>query len=180
VCSTATQRVAARGARAQWLVEDQPWDYAFGRGSPFAKLVENNGKLLLLGSDHDEVTLMHYVEHTTDFPGKRVARFRVPVLRDGVRVWVGCEEFNSDSDGAHANWPDCFFELLVDDFIACNAGTVRCNRGRVGESEAYLIDAAALVAHAAPIMVETATNGWRENNLRANARNLPPKIKSSW
>src|SRR5215813_9701602 len=61
VCSdSAPIRITARGSEAEWLTSDQPWNYGFGRGSPFEKLVERNGRLLLLGSDHDEVTLMHY------------------------------------------------------------------------------------------------------------------------
>lgn len=51
VCSEAVcGRVAARGAKAGWLVADAPWNYGFGPGSPFAKLVEARGRVLLLGS----------------------------------------------------------------------------------------------------------------------------------
>jgi aminoglycoside 3-N-acetyltransferase len=170
ICSTAPARIAGRGARAEWLVRDQPWGYAFGRGSPFEKLVQARGQLLLLGSDHDEVTLMHYVEHITDFPGKRVARFQVPVLREGKRVWIPCEEFNTDGDGVHANWPDRFFALIVDDFIACHDGTPACAQGKVGQSVAALLDTESLVRHAAEIMVETAMRGWRKGNLLGRGR----------
>jgi aminoglycoside 3-N-acetyltransferase len=170
VCSTAPARFAARGARADWLVRDQPWDFAFGHGSPLEKLVESDGKLLLLAPDHDTVTLMHYVEHVTDFPGKRIVRFRVPVVCNGVREWVACAEVNSDGDGAHANWPDRFFALIVDDFIACFEGTPECSRATIGEAGTILIHARALVRHAAPIMVKTATQGWSEQNLLARRR----------
>ena len=61
--------------------------------------MEANGKLLLLGCDHDTVTLMHYVEHVTAFPGKRIARYLVPMERDGRREWVPCEEFDTSSEG---------------------------------------------------------------------------------
>jgi aminoglycoside 3-N-acetyltransferase len=145
-------RIAARGARAQWLVADQPWDWAFGRGSPFDKLVHERGKVLLLGSDHDEVTLMHYVEHVADFPGKRVTRYQVPMLVDGRRAWVACLEYNSGAVGVHPSWPDRFFALIVDDFIARHGGTAACATGKVGEADSVLMDAAALVAHATPIM----------------------------
>ena len=149
-------RMGARGARAAWLVADHPLNYPFGRGTPFEKLVHAGGKLLLLGSDHDEVTLMHYAEDTADFPGKKIARYQVPVLRDGERVWLTCEEPDSSSAGCHANWPGRFFALIVDDFIARHAGTALCASGKVGNSDAVLLDAAALVAHAVPIMVQTA------------------------
>jgi aminoglycoside 3-N-acetyltransferase len=167
VCSTSTARFAARGARADWLVQDQPWDFAFGHGSPLEKIVTNDGKVLLLASDHDTVTLMHYVEHVTDFPNKRIARFKVPVMRNGTREWISCSEVNSDGDGAHANWPDRFFALVVDDFVARFQGTPACSWGRVGDSEAILIAAPALVRHAAPIMIRTAALGWNGKHLHA-------------
>ncbi|HEY4941545.1 MAG TPA: AAC(3) family N-acetyltransferase [Rhizomicrobium sp.] len=151
-----TMRIAARGARADWLTTDNVWNYPHGKGSPLEKLVAACGKVLLLGSDHDAVTLMHYAEHIADFPGKRIARYKVPLLRGGERVWLDCEEFNTSSAGCHANWPDRFFALIVDDFIARHDGTKLCARGKVGGSDAVLLDAAALVDHAMPIMVQTA------------------------
>ena len=50
----------AIGARAAWLCADHPMNYGYGKGSPLDKLVEANGKVLLLGSDLDHVTLLHY------------------------------------------------------------------------------------------------------------------------
>lgn len=150
-------RIGARGARAEWLIGEHPLLYPFGRGTPFEKLVRNGGKVLLIGSDHDEVTLMHYVEHETEFPDKKIARYVVPLMRDGNLAWVPCEEFDSSSAGCHANWPDRFFALIVDDFIARHAGENIRRRGNVGNADSYLLDAAALVTHAAPIMVQTAS-----------------------
>jgi aminoglycoside 3-N-acetyltransferase len=149
-------RMVARGARADWLVADHRLDYPFGRGTPFERLLEARGKVLLLGSDHDEVTLMHYAEHKADFPDKIVARYQCPLLKNGERVWVMCEEFDSSSAGCHALWPDRFFALIVDDFIAHHDGANTCRTGRVGSAASFLLDAAALVQHALPIMVDTA------------------------
>jgi len=158
VCSRAPARFSARGGRAGWLTRDQPWHYAFGRGSPLDKLVETNGRVLLLGCDHDTVTLMHFVEHVTDFPGKRIVRYRVPLLRAGRREWVPCEEFDTSERGVHENWPDRFFAKIVDAFIASQSGTGSCRTGFVGEAQAFLLDAAALVKHAAPLMVAQAAS----------------------
>ncbi len=153
VCSMSVGgRMAARGPRARWLVADQPWNYAYGRDSPLHKLFETGGKVLLLGSDHDQVTLLHYAEHIADFPEKRVARYKVPVVRDGARIWVDCEEFDTSGRGVHANWPERFFARIVDDFIARHRDTPFCSRGRVGGAESVLMDATRLVAHAVPIM----------------------------
>lgn len=154
ICSAGVGgRMAARGARAAWLLADQPWNYGYGRASPMEKLCDAGGRVLLLGSDHDEVTLLHYAEHVAEFEGKRIVRYRVPVMRDGKRVWLPCEEFDTSGDGVHPNWPDRFFALIVDDFIARYRGTEFCSRGMVGNSESVLMDAAKLVAHALPVMV---------------------------
>lgn len=148
-------RMAARGDRAAWLLADQPWNYGYGAGSPLAKLADHGGKILLLGSFHDEVTFLHYVEHVADFPDKRVVSFEVPLLENGQRVWRRCEEFNTSGDGVHPNWPDNFFELIVADFIA-KAVPEACRTGRVGGALSYLMAAPALAAHAIPIMVARA------------------------
>lgn len=151
ICSEAVcARIAARGDRARELVADQPWTFAFGRGSPFEKLCSWGGKVLLLGSSRDEVSLLHYAEHIADFPDKRVARYQVPWLRDGERVWLPCAEF--DTNRAHESWPEDFFAQIVDQFIAGFAGTPACSLGPVGNADCVLIDAARLVAYAVPIM----------------------------
>jgi aminoglycoside 3-N-acetyltransferase len=145
-------RMAARGARAEWLVADHPWNYGYGYGSPLHKLCQMGGKVLLLGSCHDEVTLLHYVEHVASFDGRRVARYKVPLMHAGARVWVEAEEFDTSSRGVHANWPENFFELIVDDFIVKFSGTDVCALGRVGQADSVLMDANALVKHAIPVM----------------------------
>ena len=111
-------RFVAWGKHAVHLFSTQPWDYAFGRGSAFDRFAALDGKILLLGCDHDTVTFLHYVEHIADFPGKRIARFRVPIVEDGVRVWRPMAEVDSSAAGAHANWPDRFFATLVDGYLA--------------------------------------------------------------
>jgi aminoglycoside 3-N-acetyltransferase len=157
ICSSGVcGRMAARGARAHWLTADQPWNYGFGRGSPLEKLCEAGGRVLLLGSDHDEVTLLHHAEHIAEFNGKRIARYRIPVQRDGQRVWMECEEFDTSSRGVHPNWPDRFFARIVDGFIAQYSGTAFCSCGTVGSAGSVLMDASKLVAHAVSIMIATA------------------------
>ncbi len=95
-------RFAAWGRHADRLLAGQPWSYAYGHGSALERLMELDGRILLLGCDHDTVTFLHYTEHVADFPGKRVVRYQVPVLEHGVRVWRKMEEFDTSS-GAHAN-----------------------------------------------------------------------------
>ena len=53
-------RFVVWGARADFLLSRQPWSYAYGRDSALERLVEVGGRILLLGSDHDTVTFLHY------------------------------------------------------------------------------------------------------------------------
>jgi aminoglycoside 3-N-acetyltransferase len=141
-------RFVARGRQAEHLLSETPWDYAFGRGSPMDRFQHAGGKILLLGCDHDTVTFLHYAEHIVDIPDKRVARFKVPVLVNGARMWRDMEEFDSSSAGAHANWPDRFFALITDAYLA-RAGH---EESRVGRAASYLFPARDLLAFALPVM----------------------------
>ena len=141
-------RFVVWGKHTDYLLSPQPWDYAFGRGSLLERFVELDGKILTLGSDHDTVTFLHYAEHIVDIPGKRVARFKVPLVENGVRVWKDIEEFDTSSHGVHASWPDRFFAIIVDDYLAATN-----NRGgRVGNAESYLLSARGLLERALSAM----------------------------
>jgi aminoglycoside 3-N-acetyltransferase len=150
-------RFVARGPHAAALFATQPWDFAFGRESALERLVELGGKILILGADHDNVTFLHYVEHVADIPDKRVARFKVPILEGGTRVWRDMAEFDTSSAGVHPSWPDRFFATIVDGYLAASGNS----GGRVGGATAYLIPAADLLAYARPIMEQTAVAGQR-------------------
>jgi aminoglycoside 3-N-acetyltransferase len=145
-------RFAAAGAQAGHLLAAHPWDFAYGTGSPLDRFRKLAGKILLLGSDHDEVTFLHHVEHTVDFPDKKITRFKVPYESDGAVVWRDVQEV--DSNVAHANWPERFFAQIVDGYLE-RAG----NRGsRVGDAKAYLMPASELYAFAGTIMQRTASS----------------------
>jgi len=141
-------RFAAWGKHAELLLAETPWHFAFGRYSALERFLDLDGKILLLGSDHDNVTFLHYAEHVVDAPGMRVARFKVPVVENGARVWRDVEEIDTSSNGAHPNWPESLFATLVDGHLAA-AG----NRGGlVGDAHAHLLSARGLLEHALPIM----------------------------
>lgn len=136
-------RFVAWGKRAEFLFSEQPWDFAFGKGSALERFTQLNGKILLLGSDHDNVTYLHYPEHIADFPAKIVARFQVPVLVDGVREWREMAEVDT-AERAHANWPDHFFAQIVDGHLARTGNT----GAFVGSARSFLIQAPALLEDA--------------------------------
>ena len=131
-------RFVVWGKHAEYLTSDQPWDYAFGFGSALDRFLKLDGKILLLGCDHDTVTFLHYAEHIVDIPDKRVARFRVPIEEDGKRVWREMEEFDTSGEGAHPNWPPRFFSDLVDGYLL----TKNIRGLRVGNALSYLFSAA--------------------------------------
>ena len=140
-------RFVAWGRQAEHLVSEQPWDFAYGRGSTLERFAALDGKVLLLGSDHDNVTFLHYAEHIADIPDKRVARFKVPVTENGKRVWREMAEFDT-SQGAHANWSDHLFAEIVDGYLAASA-----NAGRpVGDARSHLLSARGLLSFAVPVM----------------------------
>jgi len=141
-------RFVVWGRQADYLISEQPWNYAYGLGSPLDRFLKLDGKILLLGCDHDTVTFLHYAEHVVDIPDKRVVRMRVPVEEAGRRVWREMEEFDTSSRGVHPNWPDRFFAQLVDGLLAATG-----NRGsRVGNAESYLFRARDLLEFALPVM----------------------------
>ena len=141
-------RFVVWGKQSGHLIAPQPWDYAFGRGSLLDRFAALDGKILLLGCDHDTVTFLHYAEHIVDVDGKRVARFKVPIEENGIRVWREMAEIDTSDRGAHPNWPVRFFAQLVDGYLAqaANSG------GRVGDARSFLLKARGLLQFALPVM----------------------------
>jgi aminoglycoside 3-N-acetyltransferase len=155
-------RFIAWGRHADRLVAPHPWNYAYGRETPLDRFVALDGKILLLGSDHDSTTFLHYVEHIADIPDRRVARFKVPVIENGVRVWRDNEEFDTSGAGVHPNWPDRFFARVVDGYLEASG-----NRGgRVGDATTFLIPARELLRYAQPIMERVARDARAAEDLR--------------
>jgi aminoglycoside 3-N-acetyltransferase len=126
---------AAVGAKAKWLTKNHPLQYGYGLGSPLAKLCEAKGKVLLLGAPLSTITLIHYAEHMANVPNKRIAHYRIPMLRRGQRVWVDVEEFDTCGDvlpNAGQN-----FEAIATEYLSLGRGRT----GKVGEAQSYLFDA---------------------------------------
>jgi aminoglycoside 3-N-acetyltransferase len=146
-------RFVVWGRHAEHLISEQPWDYAFGRGSALERFVNLDGKILLIGCDHDNVTFLHYAEHIVDIPGKRIARFEVPVLEHGERVWKEMAEVDTSDAGAHPRWPERFFAQIVNAHLS----RTRNRGGRVGHAHCFLTDARGLLDVAIERMTAAAT-----------------------
>ncbi len=147
-------RFVAWGKHAAHLFSSQPWDYAYGRDSALDRFAALDGRILLLGCDHDTVTFLHYVEHIADMPGKRVARFKVPIAEQGSTVWRDMEEFDTSDSGAHANWPDRFFARLVDGHLSASGN----QGGLVGDAWCHVLSARELLRFSRPLMERVATD----------------------
>jgi aminoglycoside 3-N-acetyltransferase len=132
--------MVAIGADARHLCADHPLNYGYGPGSPLAKLVGMGGRVLLLGSHFDNVTLLHHAEHLACIPHKRVARYEVTTATGST---LQIEEFDT-SDGVVDAMPERYFDTVVRAFV--DAGHARL--GRVGEATAYLLGARPLTAFA--------------------------------
>ena len=133
---------AAIGPRADWLTGDHALDYGYGEQSPFARLVEAGGKVLMLGAPLDTMTLLHHAEHLAQLPGKRRLRIETPLLDpDGTTRWRWIEEFNTGVPIV-AGPDEDYFAMVVEAFLATGKG----RRGRVGAAPSVLVPAPEMVA----------------------------------
>jgi len=128
---------AAVGGRAGWFTADHALNYGYGEHSPFAKLVQVRGKVLMLGAPLDAMSLLHHAEHLARIPGKRIVRTEVPILVEGRTVWRRFEEFDT-SDPVVDGLPEGYFATVVEEFLADGRGT----RGTVGDAASVLVLAA--------------------------------------
>ena len=158
-------RFVASGARADQLLAPQPWDFAYGAGSALERLLALDGKILMLGADHDTATFLHYTEHVGAFPGKRVIRYQVPVLERGERVWRWTAEVDTSDGGAHAHWPERFFAKIVDGHLRATGN----GGGRVGDAPSWLMSARSLHDYALRVMTRIARDAGSASDLAEGA-----------
>lgn len=135
--------MAAIGHKADWICHNHPIHYGYGPDSPLAKLVKIHGKVLLLGSDWNNVTLLHYAEHCANLPHKRVI-YRTDQVRVGERVVdLTIEEFDT-SELVISTMPDDYFAQITQAFVKRRQATM----GRVGRAHSVLLPAREFVSFA--------------------------------
>ena len=96
-----------------------------------------DGRILLLGCDHDTVTFLHYAEHVVEFPGKRVVQVQGAGARSGIACVAGHGGVRHLGRRRAPALAARFFARLVDTYLA-RPGT------RAAESatrNAFLFDA---------------------------------------
>lgn len=131
-------RMAAVGAKAEWITSDHPLQFGYGAGSPLAKLCKIKGRILLLGPLFDSLTILHHAEHIADVPNKKTERYRWPILRDGKCEWIEFEQFDTSGGIVDLGPPngDYFLRIVEEYMTQATYAT-----GRVGAAESYLFDA---------------------------------------
>jgi len=135
--------VVALGHNAAWFTADHPQDYGYGPGSPFAKLVEVGGKVLMVGAPLDTMSLLHHAEHLAQIPGKRIRRMEVPLQSGDSVNWRMIEEFDTCDPVVEGLAAD-YFGTVVEAFLATGQG----RRGLIGKAPSVLVPAPAMVAFA--------------------------------
>lgn len=145
-------RMAALGANAKDILKDHLLDYGYGPGTPLDKIYQMRGKILLLGSDLDSVTMLHYAEHISPIKNKRIERYKVPLLQNGERAWIDVEEY--DTSQGICFWPEVFFEKIMQKYFQTHLIQVK----KVGNADSYLIDSKSLVDFAIPLLVKEEKN----------------------
>lgn len=139
--------MAAVGAQAQWLTDNHPLQYGYGEGSPLAKLVEADGKVLILGSPLQHLTLIHHAEHIAQIPNKHIARYQVPIVGKG---WVEIEEYDT-GDGIRPWLGEDYFKIIAEAYVVTGKAQVAL----VGNATSYLFDAPDLTAFAVAWLEKT-------------------------
>ncbi len=130
--------VVAIGPLAEWITRDHPFQYGCGEGSPFEKISESKGRILMPGAPLDTITLLHYAEHKAWIPDKRIVRYR----RRMQQGWADFEEFDT-GEPVHARLPENVFERIALDYLASGSG----RKATVGHADSYLFEGADLVAY---------------------------------
>lgn len=77
---------AARGQKAQFLVDEHPFEEMFGEHSPVGKLYEVGGKILLWGVHYDRCTSLHLAEYRASFEKSMIWEGCAQMM-EGERVW---------------------------------------------------------------------------------------------
>lgn len=144
--------MVAIGRRASWLVSPHPDDEPHGPGTPFSRLIEASGTVLLLGAPWESVTLLHHAEAIAPIEGKRRVVYEMPVVVDGVTTWRTYHDIDT-SEGAfdydRLGLDVDPFERIVADALEAGIGRT----GHVGASTSVLLPSGELVDFAVAWLV---------------------------
>ncbi|WP_281864725.1 aminoglycoside N(3)-acetyltransferase [Planomicrobium okeanokoites] len=112
----------AWGADAAEWMRDHPLEDSFGEGSPLAKMMKAEVKILFIGVGFDSCTALHYAEFAQD--DRTTSPQGAAIMQNGERVWQRFECVDMDSDR---------FPEIAKDF----EGDIRT--GKLGQAEVKLV-----------------------------------------
>ena len=94
------------------VTDDHPLDYGYGPGTPLARLLEADGKVIMIGAPCSMNLL-----HLADVPGKATIRYEVPFSAgDGGVQWRMVKEFDT-SRPVLASLAEDYFAEIVTGFV---------------------------------------------------------------
>lgn len=146
--------VVAVGPRARWLTADHPGDDAYGARSPFARLAEAGGQVLMLGAPLDTLTLLHHSESLARVEPKRRVTFGVRVATPGGaedRTYTDIDTTRGAFRYEDLDLPEDAFAVIGREALAAGIGAT----GTAGAATCHLFEADAIAAFGAAWMERT-------------------------
>jgi aminoglycoside 3-N-acetyltransferase len=141
--------VVAVGARADWLTRDHPQQDGYGADSPFGRLCDAGGQVLMLGAPLDTITLLHHAEAIARVPGKRLITFSIRVAAGDGRVeertYTDIDTSRGAVDYARLGLDEDEFAVIGREALEAGIGV----RGTVGQAGSVLYPARELAAFGA-------------------------------
>ncbi|WP_340615245.1 aminoglycoside 3-N-acetyltransferase [Xenorhabdus thailandensis] len=137
--------VVAIGNNAEYFVENHSLDYGYGNDSPFAKLVERQGKILMIGAPYETMSLLHHAEHLVNIPNKRIRKMEIPLLQNDQVEWVVLEEFDT-VDPVCERFHQGYFKDIVEHF--CHEYSDVVIEGTIGSANTLLVPAREILDYA--------------------------------
>ena len=104
-------------------------------GKRSCALCRAGGRVLLLGSQPENVTLLHFAEYLAEVPDKRSVRYPEIVQVDGERRVV--EVAALDNSRGIVDWPEDYFATITTAYVAARGLAPR----PVGAAPSFLLDA---------------------------------------
>jgi len=89
--------LAARGKHAAYLTSDHVLTDSVGETSPYARLLELDALVMLIGVHHCNNTTLHLAEYRANWPSKHKLTSGAAVLVSGERRWVTYEDLDKES-----------------------------------------------------------------------------------
>ena len=146
--------VVAIGKLAEWLTAEHPFQFGYGERTPFERVVEARGRVLMIGAPLDTISLLHHAEHKATLPAKRTHSYDRLMPGSHGPHWVRFEEFDTRDPVCDILPADCFARIAKD-YLATGSGS----QGRIGEAESFLLDGPELVRFAIDWLEGFARNG---------------------